>query len=159
VSSHVVGLWIDLVRQAGSFAPKAPSSAANGLTRQHFRALGCLQDEGLTVTALARSLDWSRVVAAEIADRLASVGAVVNSGDGPDRQLERLAVTGAGLKMAADHRSDVVATLEHLLSQVEPARRAVLTLAMAELAGMVGSTPSFSGGQVLAAAAQRWTSR
>lgn len=157
VTSHVLSLWIDLVRQAGSVAPAAPGSAADGLTRQQLRALGCLEDEGLTMRALARSLGISSAAATSIADRLTEVGATVRYRDSLDRRLVHLVATGAGVQMARDYRCGLVAVLERLLDQMEPGRLAVLTLAMKELAGGMNSPSCASPYKVLTPEPQRWT--
>lgn len=45
-----------------------------------------------------------------------------------------MVATVAGAQMAADYRASQVATLEMLLGQLQPARRAVIALDMNELA-------------------------
>jgi DNA-binding MarR family transcriptional regulator len=157
VSSHGLSLWIDLVRQVGSVAPSAPEPTASGLTRQQLSALGCLQAEGLTVRVLARSLRISSAAATLIADSLTRVGAAVRHGDRLDRRLVRLVATGAGVRMASDHRRSQVAALERLLDQMEPRWLAVLLLAVKELAGAVSSPRCASLGNMLAPEPQQRT--
>lgn len=149
VSSHVVGLWIDLVRQAGNALPAAIGPAPNGLSRQHLRALACLQADRLTMRALARSLGISSAAATVIADRLTSVGAVVRYRDSQDRRLVRVVITPVGVQLVSDYRCTQVATLEALLDEMVPARRAVLTRAMKELAGTMGFPRGAPSGAVL----------
>ncbi len=151
VSSHVLGLWIDLVRQAGHGAAPSLGPAANGLTRQELSALGFLSAEGLSTSALARSLGISTAAATALADRLTSVGAAaVRYGDSLDGPLVHLVATGPGALMASAHRRSQTATLERLLGQTGPARRAVLTVALKQLASAVTWPPCASGDEALA---------
>lgn len=159
MSSRVLDLWIDLVRQAGNVTSKSPAPAANGLTRLQLCALDCLVAEGLTMRALARSLGVSSTAATSIADRLTSVGAAVRYRDRLDRRLVQVVITGAGARMASDHRHGQVTQLERLLDHMEPRRLASLTLAMKDLARAVSSPPDAPPtiGRVLTSEAQRWT--
>jgi DNA-binding MarR family transcriptional regulator len=126
------------------------------LTRLQLVALGCLQAEGLTMGALARALNVSGAVATTIADRLISAGAALRYRDGLDRRLVRLVATEGGRQMVRDHRSGQVATLQSLLAQMAPARQAVLTMAMKELAGTVSPEPWVDSGKTLALEHKRW---
>jgi DNA-binding MarR family transcriptional regulator len=130
VSSHLLRLWIDLVRQAESVPAAIQQLVDDDLTPQHFRALSCLPAEGLTMEALARSLSTSAAGATVLADHLTRVGAAVLQQDRVDSRAMRLVATTAGAQLAQDDRLSQVATLEHLLDQMKPARLAVLNLAM-----------------------------
>ena len=99
--------------------------------------------------ALARSLGISSAAATVIADRLTSVGAVVRYRDSQDRRLVRVVITPVGVQLVSDYRCTQVATLEALLDEMVPARRAVLTRAMKELAGTMGFPRGAPSGAVL----------
>jgi DNA-binding MarR family transcriptional regulator len=156
VSGQILGLWIDLVRQGESATPVALMPNAYSLSRLQLVALSCLQAEGLTMGALARTLSVSNAVATTIADRLISAGAALRYRDNMDRRLVRLVATDAGVQMVRDHRRGQVAILQRLLDQMAPARQAVLTLAMKELAGTVSPEPWVESGRALALEDQRW---
>lgn len=156
VSGQVLGLWIDLVRQGESATPVALGPNAQGLTRLHLVALSCLQAGALTMGALARTLGVSSAVATNIADRLISAGAALRYRDSLDRRLVQLVSTSIGGQLVRDHRSGQVATLQRLMEQMAPARQAVLTLAMKELAGTVSPEPWADSGRTLALEHQRW---
>jgi DNA-binding MarR family transcriptional regulator len=133
-SSYVVDLWIDLVSQAASSAsaPRLPS--VTGLTRQQFRALNCLHSAPLTIHGLAQCLGISTAAATATADRLVAAGAAERFRDALDGRLVRVVATVAGIQMASDYRVSQVTILEILLGKLEPDRRAVLALAMKEIA-------------------------
>ena len=155
MSSHLLRLWIDLVRQAESIQTAVPQLVGDDLTRQHFRALGCLPPEGLTMEALARSLSTSAAGASVLADHLTRVGAAVLHQPGADSLGTRLVATTAGAQLARDDRLSQVATLERLLDQMQPARLAVLNLAMLAVKKLVdGVSLPESGPPVPAPVAQ-----
>ncbi|MGC1183700.1 MAG: MarR family transcriptional regulator [Candidatus Dormiibacterota bacterium] len=158
VSSHLVALWIDLVRQAGGVNMPAPHPQATRLTRQQFRALSCLEAAPLTMTALARCLGISPASATATADRLVSAGAAERSRDATDRRLVRVVATLTGVRMAQDYRSEQVATLEELLAHLDPARKSVISLAMGELAAGIEVPQPLLTGNLLTPAAERWNS-
>jgi hypothetical protein len=59
--------------------------------------------------------------------------------------------------MAADYRASQMATLETLFGQLRPARRAVIALAMNELATSTDPTPTASTENLLRPDPARWT--
>jgi DNA-binding MarR family transcriptional regulator len=133
-SSYVVDLWIDLVSQAASSEPTLRLPSVTGLTRQQFRALNCLHSAPLTIHGLAQCLGISTAAATATADRLVGAGAAERFRDALDGRLVRVVATVAGMEMASAYRASQVAVLEILLSKLEPERRAVLALAMKEIA-------------------------
>jgi DNA-binding MarR family transcriptional regulator len=141
VSGYLVDLWIDLVSQAESAKPPVRLTSLSGLSWQQFRALNCLQTEPMTMRSLAQCLNISAAAATSTADRLVSAGAVERFRDSLDRRLVRVAATVAGVQMAADYRASQVATLERLLGQLQPARRAILALAMNDVAAATDPSP------------------
>ena len=140
-SGYLVDLWIDLVSQVESAKPPARLASVSGLSRQQFRALNCLHAQPMTMRILAQCLNISAAAATSTADRLVSAGAAERFRDSPDRRLVRVVATVAGVQMAADYRASQVATLELLLSQMQPARRAILALAMNDVAAASDPSP------------------
>jgi hypothetical protein len=69
----------------------------------------------------------------------------------------RVVATVVGVQMAAEYRGSQVATLELLLHQLQPARRAVLALAMNELAVAADRSPSAPSENLLRPDPARWT--
>jgi hypothetical protein len=133
IPSNVLGLWIDLVRQASGVTTAPPRTTSDTLTQEQARALNCLPEEGLTMTVFARSLGVSSAGAAVIAERLISDGAARCTGKVSDRGEDRLFATQVGMRVATAHRRRQVETLDQLLHGMSPARMAVLTLAMEQL--------------------------
>jgi len=133
-SGYVVDLWIDLISQVASSESRPRLPSGTGLTTQQFRALNCLHSEPLTIRGLARCLGISAAAAISTADRLVTAGAVERFRDTLDSQVVRLVATVEGIQMAADYLATQVAVLESLLNDLEPDRRAVLALAMKEIA-------------------------
>lgn len=135
VSSHVVGLWIDLVSQAGNLIePEGPLPSVTGLGRQQFKALIYLQGEALTIRDLARRLGISNSAASLVVESLISAGAAERYQDTLDRRIGRVVATVAGMQIASDYRATQVEILEMLLGKLDPDRRTVLVLAMKEIA-------------------------
>ncbi len=159
VSSYVVDLWIDLVRQAASAVPTTPRPGVNGLTRQQFRALNCLRGEPMTMRALAQCLGITGSAATATADRLISAGAAQRQRDSADRRVVRVVATEAGHQMAREYHVARVAVLEQLLTHMPPARLAVLTVAMQELTIDIDLSPITSSGNTLTPDPARWTER
>ena len=135
VSSRALDLWIDLVRPGMNVTPTGLPPTSLPLDSQQWLALGCLEGEGLTMGALARTLSVSRAVATLIADRLISAKVAVRYRDSRDRRRVLLVASDAGVQMMLDHRYRQVATLRQLLDQMAPSRKAIVTLAMQALAG------------------------
>lgn len=133
-SSYVVDLWIDLVSQAASSESSPRLLSVTGLSRQQFRALNCLQSEPLSIPGLAHCLGISTAAATATADCLVAAGAAERFRDTLDGRKVRVVATVAGIQMASDYRATQVALLETLLGNLVPARRAVLALAMQEIA-------------------------
>lgn len=133
-SSYVVDLWIDLISQAASSEPTPRLASITGLTRQQYRALNCLRRDPLTIRGLARCLGTSTAAATATADCLVGAGAAERFRDTLDGRLVRVVATIAGIQMATDYLATQVAILERLLGGLVPERRAVLALAMKELA-------------------------
>jgi DNA-binding MarR family transcriptional regulator len=135
VSSHVVGLWIDLLTQASNrVEPEGPLPSVTGLGRQQFKALIYLQGEALTIRDLARRLGISSGAASLVAESLISAGAAERYQDTLDRRIGRVVATVAGMQIASDYRATQVEILEMLLGKLDPDRRTVLVLAMKEIA-------------------------
>jgi DNA-binding MarR family transcriptional regulator len=111
----------------------------------------------MTMRDLAQCLNISAAAATSTADRLVSAGAAERFRDSLDRRIVRVVATVAGVQMAADYRSSQVATLEMLLGQLQPARRAVIALAMNELATTTDPSPTASIENVLRPDSARWT--
>jgi len=133
-SSYVVDLWIDLIGQASNSEPTPRLPSVTGLSRQQFRALNCLQREPLTIHGLAQCLGISTAEATATADRLVGAGAAARFRDPLYGRLVRVVATVAGIQMARDYRGTQVAILEMLLGKLEPERRAVLAVAMKDIA-------------------------
>ena len=157
VSGYLVDLWIDLVTQAESDKPPARPASVSGPSQQQFRALNCIQAEPMTMRDLAQCLNITAAAATSTADRLVSAGAAERFRDRLDRRTVRVVATVAGVQMAADYRTCQVATLEMLLGQLQPARRAVLALAMKELATTSDPSPSAANENLLRPDSARWT--
>jgi len=143
-SSYVLDLWIDLISQAAMSEPTPRLPSITGLSRQQFRALSCLQGEALTIHGLAQCLGISTVAATATADRLVDAGAVERFRDTLDGRKVRIVATVAGIQMASDYRATRVAILETLLGNLVPERRAVLALAMKEIATVMDWTSKAS---------------
>jgi DNA-binding MarR family transcriptional regulator len=139
-----VDLWIDLIGQASSSEPTPRLPSVTGLSRQQFRVLNCLQREPLTIHGLAQCLGISTATATATADRLVGAGAAQRFRDALDGRVVRIVGTLAGLQMASDYRANQVAILETLLSSLVSERRAVLALAMKELATAMDPTSTSS---------------
>lgn len=153
-SSYVVDLWIDLIGQASSSEPTLRLPNVTGLSRQQFRALNCLRSEPLTIHGLAQCLGISTAAATAAADRLVGAGAAERFRDPLDG---RLVATVAGIQMASDYRGTQVAILETLLSKLEPERRAVLAVAMKDIAKAMDWTSVAPIDNMLIPDAERWT--
>jgi DNA-binding MarR family transcriptional regulator len=143
-SSHLVGLWIDLVNQAGSSQPQPHMVASSGLSREQLRALDCLQDHPLTMKDLARCLGITLAAAKSTSEILIDAGAVEIYLDAVDEAVLQVVATEDGVRISNEHRATQVAALETLLDQAEPSRRAVLALAMQDLAASTEPTWSDS---------------
>ena len=159
-SSYVVDLWIDLIGQASSSESTRRLPSVTGLSRQQFRALNCLQLEPLTIHGLAQCLGISTAAATATADRLVGAGTAERFRDPLDGRLVRVVATVTGMQVASDYRATQVAILESLLGSLAPERRAVLALAMKELAMAMDptATPSIpSVDNMLAPHPERWT--
>ncbi len=139
-SSHLVSLWIDLINQVGSAQPLPPVVASSGLTRHQLRALDCLQDHPLTMKGLARCLGITMAAAISTSESLIDAGAVELYLDALDEPVLRVIATRVGVRISREHRATQVAALELLLNQIEPARRAILALAMQDLAASTEPT-------------------
>lgn len=155
-SSYVVDLWIDLISQAASSEPTPRLPSVTGLTRQQFRALNCLQREPLTIHGLAQCLGVSTAAATATADCLVGAGAAERSRDTVEGRLVRVVATVGGIQMASDYRASQVAILDLLLGNLEPERRAVLALAMKEIAKAMDWTPTMSVDNLLIPDPERW---
>lgn len=135
VSSHVVGLWIDLLSQVSDHVePEGPLPSVTGLGRQQFKALIYLQGEALTIRDLARRLGISNGAASLVAESLIRCGAAERYQDTLVRRVGRVVATVAGMQIASDYRATQVEILEMLLGKLDPDRRTVLVLAMKEIA-------------------------
>jgi DNA-binding MarR family transcriptional regulator len=108
--------------------------------------------------ALARCLGISAAAATATADQLVTAGAAERFRDTLDRRLIRVVATVAGLQMAAAYRTTQVGTLRGLLGQMEPARQAVLALAMTEIARAMDSTSGAPTDMLLTPDSAHWTS-
>lgn len=157
VSGYLVDLWIDLVSQAENDKPPVRLASVSGLSRQQFRALNCIQADPMTMRDLAHCLNITAAAATSTADRLVSAGAAERFRDSLDRRIVRVVATVAGVHMAADYRASQMATLEMLFGQLRPARRAVIALAMNELATSTDPTPTASTENLLRPDPARWT--
>jgi DNA-binding MarR family transcriptional regulator len=158
-SSYVVDLWIDLINQAASSKPTPRPPSVTGLTRQQYRALNCLQREPLTIHGLAQCLGISTAAATATADCLVGAGAAERFRDTLDGRLVRVVATVSGIQMARHYLVTQVAIVERLLGELAPERRAVLALAMRELARAMDRTSIPSGtsvDNVLRPDPQRW---
>lgn len=156
-SSYVVDLWIDLIGQASSSEPTPQLPSMTGLSRQQFRALNCLRSEPLTIHGLAQCLGISTAAATATADRLVGAGAAERFRDPLDGRLVRVVATVAGIQMASDYRGTQVAILEMLLGKVEPERRAVLAVAMKDIAKAMDWTSIAPVDNMLIPNPERWT--
>ncbi|HVC38382.1 MAG TPA: hypothetical protein VNH20_00200 [Candidatus Dormibacteraeota bacterium] len=156
VSSQILGLWIDLVRQAEGVVALAGSPETYGLSRVQLRALDALPVEGIMMSALARRLGISGTAATAVADRLTSVGATVRDRDELDRRQVRLVATPMGVQLASRHRRGQVYALEHLLEGMDPARVTVLGIAMRQLAGTEEKAAVTPASQLLTPDPERW---
>lgn len=156
-SSYVVDLWIDLIDQASSSEPTPRVPSVTGLSRQQFRALNCLRSEPLTIHGLARCLGISTAAATATADRLVGAGAAERFRDPLDGRLVRVVATVAGIQMASDYRGTQVAILEMLLGKLEPERRAVLAVAMKDIAKAMDWTSIAPVDNMLIPDPERWT--
>lgn len=150
-------LWIDLIGQASSSEPTPRLPSVTGLSRQQFRALNCLQREPLTIHGLAQCLGISTAAATATADRLVGAGAAERFRDALDGRAIRVVATVAGIQMASDYRGTQVAILETLLGKLVPERRAVLALAMKEIATAMDWTSTTSIDNMLFPDPERWT--
>ncbi len=145
VTSQMVSLWMDLVRQAFPAAAPAPQPALAGLTSRQLNALDCISQEELTMTQLARALRVTESCATALADRLFAVGAISRERDPGDRRLVRVAATEVGRSLAAGYRRDLEAALERLLDQLEPTKLTAVTLAMSQLGDRDRARPAEDG--------------
>ena len=133
VTSQMVSLWIDLVRQAFPSASLAPPTAA-GFTAHQLNALDAIAREGaISMSELAQWLRVTESAATALADRLTAAGAIARDRDARDRRVVWVALTASGQKLAATHRDDLEATLQQLLTELEPAKLAAITVAMTQL--------------------------
>lgn len=132
-TSHMVGLWIDLVRQAFPSASVPPPTVA-GFTAHQLNALDIIAREGaISMRQLAHRLRVTESAATALADRLTAAGAIARDRDSRDRRVVWVALTASGQKLAATHRRDLETRLQQLLRELEPAKLTAITLAMAQL--------------------------
>lgn len=134
VSTYMLGLWIDLVRQADGVRSVPLALADVGPTRQQVRALDCLSTDGVALNVLARLLGIGAGASMALANELVRSG--LATGDGcPLTFNSRIFSTLLGAGLASDHRRLQIATLQTLLAASKPAWLAILTVAMQQLLG------------------------
>lgn len=141
--SQVIGLWIDLLRQAFQMASPPPPTPP-GLTARQLNVLDYISQDvqGVTMTQLARILMVTEPCATSLAAHLVAAGAISRERDAADRRLVRVIATETGRDLAARHRRCLADGLEEMLSQLPPAKFTVATMAMAQLSSLEWSGPA-----------------
>ena len=143
-TSRMLGLWIDLIRQAGARATAMAPPNGGGLSRHQLNALDCLGSGRHTAGTLARALGVSTAFALALVGRLVGEGAVVVVSDTEDGGLPLLAATAEGTDIAEEDRRVQSGVLSRLLDQLTPARLVVMRRAMADLARAAGQPTQFA---------------
>ncbi len=133
-SSRMLGLWIDLLRQAGGGLASVGAEASGGLDRRHLNALDFLRHLPRSSHSLAAGIGVSPAAALAVADRLLSLGLVERSGDGAAGSGWMLSTTAAGVRLVVRDRRAQLVSLRRLLGQLGPARLLVMKRAMGQLA-------------------------
>jgi DNA-binding MarR family transcriptional regulator len=133
-STRMLGLWIDLLRQAGGGPKSVDAEAQGGLGRRHFNALDFLRRVPRSSHSLARGIGVSPAAALAVADHLLGLGLVERHGDGVVGSGWMLSTTAAGVRLVARDRRAQLTSLRQLLAQLGPARLLVMKRAMAQLA-------------------------
>ena len=133
-STRMLGLWIDLLRQAGGVPTSVGAEAKGGLGRRHFNALDFLRRVPRSSHSLALGIGVSPAAALAVADHLLGLGLVERRGDGVTGSGWMLSTTAAGVRLVARDRRAQLVSLRLLLGQLGPARLLVMQRAMAQLA-------------------------
>ncbi len=133
-SSRMLGLWIDLLRQAGGGLASVAAEASGGLDRRHLNALDFLRHLPRSSHSLAAGIGVSPAAALAVADHLLSLGLVERSGDGAAGSGWMLSTTAAGVRLVVRDRRAQLVSLRRLLGQLGPARLLVMKRAMGQLA-------------------------
>lgn len=138
VSTHMLGLWIDLVRQAEGTRSVSVAPQLGTPTALQLRALECLSTGGVAVSSLARMLGVSDRAVALLVDELTN-SRLVTSEMGSPGPVRLISATNVGEDLASEHRKVQIATLQSLLAASRPSWQVVLNQAMQEL---LGSAPA-----------------
>jgi DNA-binding MarR family transcriptional regulator len=133
-STRMLGLWIDLLRQAGDGPTPVGAQAQGELGRRHFNALDILRRGPRSSHGLALGIGVSPAAALALVDHLLGMGLVERSGDGVSGSGWMLSTTAAGVRLVARDRRAQLVSLRLLLGQLGPARLQVMKQAMAQLA-------------------------
>ncbi len=146
----MLGLWIDLIRQAGARGtPMAPPNGG-GLSRHQLNALDCLGSGRHTAGTLARALGVSTAFALALVGLLVDDGAVIVAAETEDGGPAWLAATAEGARIAAEDRRVQLGVLSRLLNQLTPARLVVMRRAMSDLARAAGQPAQVTPPSILA---------
>jgi DNA-binding MarR family transcriptional regulator len=133
-SSRLLGLWIDLLRQAGGGPPSGDAEPQGGLGRRHLNALDFLRHGPRFDQGLAGGIGVSPAAALAVADHLVGLGLVERSGDGAAQSGWTLSTTAAGVRLVIRDRRAQLVSLRRLLGQLGPSRLLVMERAMVQLA-------------------------
>ncbi len=134
VSTHMLGLWIDLVRQAEGTRSVSVAPQLGTPTALQLRALECLSTGGAAISSLARVLGVSDRAMALLVDELIN-SRLVTTEMGGSSPVRLISATSLGEDLASEHRRVQIATLQSLLAASRPAFQLVLNQAMQELLG------------------------
>ena len=106
----------------------------HGLSMPQFAALQYLHAEApRSVSEIAEHLNLSLATTSHLVDRLVGKDLLVRDEDPGDRRQKRIALAPAGRALVAETHARAAATLEALLRDVTPAKRAAVERALADV--------------------------
>ena len=106
----------------------------HGLSMPQFAALQYLHAEApRSVSEIAEHLNLSLATTSHLVDRLVGKDLLVRDEDPGDRRQKRIALAPAGRALVAETHARAAATLEALLRDVTPAKRAAVERALSDV--------------------------
>jgi len=106
----------------------------HGLSMPQFAALQYLHAEApRSVSEIAEHLNLSLATTSHLVDRLVGKELLLREEDPDDRRQKRIALAPAGRALVAETHARAAATLEALLRDVTPAKRAAVERALADV--------------------------
>lgn len=107
--------------------------AMGRLSRLHLAAMRLLQEEGLTVSELARRLVVPKSQMTRIIDHLVRLNIVSRQPDARDRRVINISLTDDGRKVLEEYREVMKRSLKEKLSSLTPMELAELSVLLKKL--------------------------